>query len=460
MSEIFKQCPREILEKILKYLSLVDVIRTETVSKYFLDFVRSTTWDDFTIDKKGMSIMKNIMTTHKFTDYKINGTALLSEIMSAIKNSKQPVQLKKLSLQFFYNDEFINSNLEFLTSLRELKLWNSITKMLSIHESKLPDSNPTIVHFNSFTNLVSLTLGECETITDDSIQHIPNLRKIRIHSCSGVYGTCFKNFSKLENLSIYGSSVNPKYFEHLTNLKQLNIGFSTYTQITTDSLKLFKNPEKIIKLALSFNKIPLSKENIGLFTNLEKLSLNECNISDEVLSMFTNLHKLELIDCDSIIGTCLKSLSKLAHLICYYNFNIKNENLITCTNLRKLESQSCDLITNDGIKMLTQLEEIVIDSSHYITDEGLDSLKNCRSINLCNCDFVTGSCLKSFTDLKKLSVSWCRGMILKNVLSVPNDCILNITGCKRAFPDDKMICYHKTAESIRNLCSEVSMINS
>lgn len=415
---IFQNIPIEIFEKISNYLLLVDLIRIETVSKYFMIFARSTTWDNFTIDKK-ICDTKNIMRTHKFTSYTFNEPYSIHDI----NFYSGSVQLKKA---YFCSSLTDYENFRLLTALRKLYLVYS----------DMTDS-----YFKSFANLTSLTLIECNLVTDDCMKHCLNLKSLHMHYCEKISGTCFKYFSNLRNLDVAGDYIKPKNCKHLTNLEKISIAY-----YSSEILRHIENPKKIKSLIIYYCLCQISKELFSSFSNLCELKLSGSDITDKILVLLTNLHKLELSTCPNINGTCLKSLSKLTNLKCYNGHTITNENLMTCTNLRKLVMYTHYERPYYSIKILTQLEKLVLQACSRTTDEDLKSLNNCRSLSLEWCYCINGSGLKSLTNLQKLSLRNCTKLILENVLSVPNDCILNIGNCEK-MPS----CYNRTAESISNM---------
>jgi len=292
-----------------------------------------------------------------------------AEFYPPSKNSLTRANLKNLEYLKITNVGIINTDLEFL--------------------GDLPNVKEFYLYGNSYSS-ISEIIGKLKTVEvieikeryldslPKSIGNLENLRVLRIPSCK---------FASL-----------PEEFGNLKNLEELVINNNYELTSLPES---FGNLTKLEYLSLSSNNIVEIPESIGNLTKLEYLSLSSNNIV-EIPESIGNLTKLEYLSLSSNnIVEIPKSIGKLNITTLYLGYNkiesIPDE-IGNMKNLVELDLTK-NKITNipSSLGNLEKLEELYL-SNNLIDDflpESLNNLTNLRKISVSDNIDIKGKALSS-----------------------------------------------------------------
>jgi len=225
------------------------------------------------------------------------------------------------------------------------------------------------------TNLTSLDLTLNDTITDQAVLALTNLKSLALHANEKINGTVLGQLPLLEKLDIYCEYDNtqlPVTNEHLapcTRLVSLKLSCHPVTDIST----LTGLQELVWR---GKNDLP-SDDQISRLVHLTSLVIEgQDSVTDESIKLLTNLVKLSFVENEGITFDSIRQLEKLTSL--EPNEQISGESIIVLTGLKRLAMNE-DIYEEDLMKMpfLTDLK-----ASHLITVEALQALTNLTRLNL------------------------------------------------------------------------------
>jgi len=314
-----------------------------------------------------------------------------AEFYPPSKNSLTRANLKNLEYLKITNVGIINTDLEFL--------------------GDLPNVKEFYLYGNSYSS-ISEIIGKLKTVEvieikeryldslPKSIGNLENLRVLRIPSCKfASLPEEFGNLKNLEELVINHSNLTslPESFGNLTNLRI----FDGENNGIVNLPKSIGNLSKLESLNLDINKIAELPESIENLSKLEYLSLSNNNIV-EIPKSIGNLTKLEYLDLSlNNIVELPNFIGKLnittLYLYCNEIESIPDE-IGNMKNLVELDLAK-NKITNipSSLGNLEKLEELYL-SNNLIDDflpESLNNLTNLRKISVSDNIDIKGKALSS-----------------------------------------------------------------
>ncbi len=284
------------------------------------------------VDLSGLEKIRNLQKLNCAFDWAIN--------VDSISELIQLTELKIIGANV--------SSFEFVKNLNKLKVLNLRRRQ----------DNDDIFDISAIINLPeleSLCLS-CRKIMDISyLSELRNLKELILGTCGIEDVSVLGNLEKLERLTLFGNKKikNLNVFEHLQNLKFLNISFMN-SKLDFSKIGYLN---RLVELEISDNtaKIDLSfLQNLG---NLRKLNIDYCkNITD--ISAFEYLHLLEELRMNDIKKiTDYNPIGKLVHLKNIVMNNANNlEDISFLHNLKELEY--VELFGNRKIKDFSPIEHV------------------------------------------------------------------------------------------------------
>jgi hypothetical protein len=247
--------------------------------------------------KSGFGTLPEVLQT-KIIQYIItSGQSLIDEkILSVSKDIR-----RRTSEVLWRNERIINDIvLKTHGNIDKLPLWNrEIIKKVQKSIKRLNLNNGVFSRpglrtiGKNFSHIEELNL-EHATVRKGGIVEIGRFKALRSLSLYGVGPLSGRNFQKLRTLS---------------RLENLNL---SYTFIARTSLSTLRHFQKLKSLSLS--QITLTKKEMRLLSNLEKLEFSFCQFAPQALELFTQFHNArELIfeSCGAIDDTTLGYLQRL-----------------------------------------------------------------------------------------------------------------------------------------------------
>lgn len=313
-------------------------------------------------------------------------------------------KLKKISIE---NSAITGSgfeNLSHLTNLEELHL-NQCQRLTTVPGIKYIGKASTLKkltltykqhgdakleekarYINRLENLEVLDLGCCARVTDQTLEYISKLNKLK------------KIIIQKARISDLGIS----HISKLTNLEHLDLKDSIISDAGVSKLASLKKLKTLCIWGSEITSVSLLR--IGNFSSLEELEISEYYIRNPIklqpLSNLTNLKTLSLHKWRGLSDTALHhiaGLTKIISLSLFLNINrwdnilprISDAGILALTHLQNLETLdlSGSTITNEGITHLNRFPNL-----HTLTlcevglnDEGmghLGSITTLRSLDL------------------------------------------------------------------------------
>lgn len=197
-----------------------------------------------------------------------------------------------------------------LTSFKKISEWD-LDRNIQVTNKVLGDCTH---------HLLSLKLGSCDNITNETLMKLTNLTFLDLD----------------HNKTIIGKTILT-----LPNLTSLKIGRN---KTITDSDII--NFTKLIELDITGNEI----------------------ITDESIEQLTDLKILNISENRTFVGKSFEKLTNLQTLIMNDNKHIKDEQLMTLTNLSELVLFRCNSITKESLSRLTNLETLRLGHKHVLTE--------------------------------------------------------------------------------------------
>ena len=321
MSDLFQVLPAEILQIILNYLSLKELINFKLVGNYYRNFIENNVWDHEVVVKEMTNKqMKRFLTIFRMTKYTFINIEDISDMTPYLSHCK------KLNL--------LESNIKNPDSCKELKNCETVKiggyftyakgldQAPKCREIILSDSHISPGDYKNLKNLYVY-----DSIDEDLIISLKHLEKLVIvykKADDDLLEKICSSLTNLKHLSIYGGGdgsledfmkcryITNKGTIHLKNLKnliKLNLYFS---EITEDSFPNISELKNLKCLGLDNCGYISTLEGLDL-PNLEKLCLNETSITDKGLMSLVNfpkLKRLEILECENLTNKSIDIINK------------------------------------------------------------------------------------------------------------------------------------------------------
>lgn len=228
-----------------------------------------------------------------------------------------------------------------------------------------------IESFKRLTELQSLELANCETITDEDIKGLTRLTSLNL---------------------VANREITDRGLCHLTNLTKLKL--ENNFQITGQSLTLLTN---------------LTSLNLDLFSYIYSDDFDSDSDSEDIGNQIQPIGNKEL--------TCLQSL---IHLSIVGNKTITHDGLSVMTNLKSLCLGRCDRTWNRNLIQLTQIEVLKLVNDLAISGKVIAKMTNLKSLRLCGQNLIWCGDIMKFTNLTSLDIS-------KSHLKIKDKTLFNLT---------------------------------
>jgi hypothetical protein len=281
------------------------------------------------------------------------------------------------------------------------------------HTTKDTVSILTFVRLRQFTEMHTLCLSGCYSVTDDALGWLTNLNLISldIGGCDRVtdHGLGHLSHMRLKYLNIRQCHDVTDY--GIAKLKRMPLGtlYMHWCRKITD--KAFKHMENMPLTSLDVSEcrnINFPTEVLDELANLplRRLDLSFCDVTDDILA--------ELV-------TRLPGLTQLALSGCSGITDEGIAHLKTLQQLTSLDVSGCRNITDTALGHLSSmpLENLNITRCYHITDYGIEELKRLplQTIAMKGCYRITENTCKQMQHmpLTALDVSLCAGITAKAI---------------------------------------------
>jgi len=275
----------------------------------------------------------------------------------------------------------------------------------------------------SMSNLETLDLSWCTSLTDESFSDLACLSRLRHLNCRGCYqltefGLQQLAFLPLRNLTLCGG----------VSLRSVDADL----------------PLTIEELQLSHCDMLGSLEGVSRLVHLRDLRLDDCHhLTDanlQALSGLVALHTLDLSSCHEVSDvSALGGLTELRELSFAHNARVHDLNpLRGLTALQSLSLQGCN-IDDDDVWVLSGMTHMAILNMRHcsnVTDRGLQGLAPLtamRTLDLHGCRAITDTGLRALSGMARLQnliLSNCEGVShLRALTSLQALRMLKISGC-------------------------------
>ncbi len=278
-------------------------------------------------------------------------------------------------------------------------------KILRLHQSTHQNIEQCISDLKKNPDLKFLILNNCDFLTDEILDYVPN-------SCSSLdISLSSNNHDSITNTAINKCLIRLKDLEFLNLSGRNNLDDSIF-KILPKTLKSIvlpgKNAENVTERALKYlKKLP----------NLRFLYLNESSFSIDICLHMQSLVHLDLSFNESITDSVFQLIPK--------NNNLRSLNLHGCTKLtdfslfsiankcKKLERfyiSDCDNITNNGVEAIIlkceKLTCLTLSKCGKISDNvffhTIKELNHLQKLNLIGCNNVSSEVLALLRKSKPL----------------------------------------------------------
>lgn len=266
-----------------------------------------------------------------------------------------------ISLSLFDCNQMSDAALQHLSHL-------SLLRHLQLDRCLLV-TNAGLLHVARLSSLQSLTFGKCPRITDEGLQHLSALSALQSLGLSGsllVVGSSLTftmpNLSSLTSLSGCFNDAGLAALTHLTGLQSLDIAGSE--QVTGEGL-----------------------QHVARLSGLRRLSLQNCigigGSGFQHLSGLSNLRGLNLSGTmvNETAVRHLAPLSALQSLNLSWSRRLMDEHLLHLSGLhglRALDISRCRHVSGAGLRSLSglvTLQELNMEDCKSLTDAGLEHLQ-------------------------------------------------------------------------------------
>lgn len=172
-----------------------------------------------------------------------------------------------------------------------------------------------------------------------------------------------------------------------------------FEEITKEDL------DKIELITLDYFKDFLL-DDLLLFNNLKKCILKNYELSKKEINILENLNKLEILELNNckINSECKLNLQKLKLSFCT---NIEIGEIFNESNINEVYLYNCDKITLSNMNKITKLNQITLDEMNITRKMAMDMDKSLiKNINLnnCNINLLARSKIKSLEENKKIKI--------------------------------------------------------
>lgn len=232
----------------------------------------------------------------------------------------------------YYND-FICSNKSNKKRIICIKSEN-ISKLKQLNESR---SIPNLYY--------DVFLWYDIKIHDHVISHLPNLISLSLGDTDLITDSGIKMLTNLESLDLsHNDQITNEGIRHLTNLTYLDLA---YNRRITDEVVL--SLTKLTKLDLNRNDIINC---FDVLPNLTDLSIAGIDIPNKKIQNLTNLTYLNISRSHTITNTGIEQLTGLTKLNIIQNTNITGSGIRNLTNLTELNTNNSHSVIGDVTKLL------------------------------------------------------------------------------------------------------------
>ncbi|CAD7695855.1 unnamed protein product [Ostreobium quekettii] len=338
-----------------------------------------------------------------------------------------------------------------LTLLRDLDLsWN-------------PVSDQSLRRVVALTGLTRLVLAECPAISDQGVECLRCLSKLRSLSLSGTMvsdeglAAIAESLGNLRSLSLRSCRlVWDNGLRALTAIGGLQEVDLSHCNGVTDAgvAALGEGLPRLTSLDLSCTYI--HGGSLGSFRRrpsaLRALRLRECCwVKEWVLRLVATIESLESLDVMNCDGVTDRGLGHVARLpltslnlsYCSNIFDSGVARLAAAPSLSSLDLSFCANITDEGVGRLvanTRLERLVLNCCGRVSDDGIHALSpiahSLRQLEISSCHGLTSQCIsfiaQTFTNLRGLKLDWL-GVTDTHLLALEGIssslCHLSIKGC-------------------------------
>ena len=209
------------------------------------------------------------------------------------------------------------------------------------------------ININSFTNLTSLSIIDCNFLNNNILKKISN-KLINLKSLILNYSKNFTDISCLNNIKTL-ELVGCSQIRHGYN----NLLFNEYLDISYNNLQSFK-PKNNKHIKINYSPIKIFN-----FKNLLTLELiGNKNISYEDTKLFENIRYLNLSETRIKKIHPIKNLNELHLSFCSfikeipYIKNLKILNIANSNNIIKLESSNLELLNITNCNKIKNIDNI------------------------------------------------------------------------------------------------------
>jgi len=252
----------------------------------------------------------------------------------------------------------------------------------------------------SLTNLKELSIRDNKHVpSSKAVQQLTTLTKLTLCYKNSITDECLKNLINLKSFSI--GSVKRITDQGLVNMKCLEkLKIDSNENITDQGLEMLSST---LTTLLLHGKISITDVGLKKMTNLTKLDLLTSEISNDAVQSLVNLKSICIHTISKITFQGISSLKNLITLEIYSN-PIKNKELNSMNQLTSLTLRSSrDKLTNKCLKDLTNLSKLNFSLNTYIDNDGIKNLPLLTNISINHRITVEG--IMHLTALSSLQLS-------------------------------------------------------
>jgi hypothetical protein len=259
------------------------------------------------------------------------------------------------------------------------------------------------------------------------LQHMPSLRKVRLHDLSQVTDAGVSLLARLvdlEELEVHGCKSPSEYtivclLKTLTKLKSLQLGVDGLTFATCSRFADLHALEKLVIWGCGIAEVDdglaqLKRLNLKILT-IRSEDISDCGLGH--LAGLVTLETLAISDSPRLTNAGLRHLSRLKAL-------------------KTLELASCPFSDFSGIAGLTQIQDLSLNESPNATDASmgfLNGFKNLSIIQICDCPNLTDATpllfrLGEHKALRQIFLVGCPRVTAQNVRRMLKDQGIEVIG--------------------------------
>ena len=208
-----------------------------------------------------------------------------------------------------------------LTTLRLQNKCPYITQQICDHITNLTAlqlfNTTSVTDIKKLTKLVSLNLSCNTTITEKNIENLTNMTHLGLWNNIIITGAIFKKMTNITSLNLdCNELITDNDIENITELTALSL--MSNNKITNKGLNKLT---KLVHLELRNNYV-ITEECIRDKTNLTHLSIVNFVTKNDTLNKLTNLISLNISENNYVTNDAIKHLTKLTHLDIKYTDKI------------------------------------------------------------------------------------------------------------------------------------------